>query len=345
MIRALFRIAAVVAVVSFSLGVASRGGVASAKGTTQINFRQAWIPDQLYVPYMTALDKGYYGKEGIKFVNQVGSGAGTSTKLVGSGSTPIGKGGASVVLQAIAAGIPITIVMTEDQNDPSGVCALKSSGIKTGRDLLGKTIATSPGDTTQAEVIAAMRKSGLDPSSIHWVNVDPAQWESALVGKRVDAIGCDLSSQPVDFAAQGVQVSTISVAKLGLKVPYQTVFVNNSYLKTHRSVVRAFVLATLQGYRYAVEHPAYGGKAVHHHYPEADASIITKKWKTSFPFLHSSATKKYGTGWNNKASFKNLVALLKSSGQLTTSLNLNKVYTNSVLQSIPLKDRKIAKLH
>ena len=63
---------------------------ATPRPMTDILFRQAWLPDDLYVPFITAQDQGYFNDQGIRFVNQIGSGAGTSTKVVASGSVPIG---------------------------------------------------------------------------------------------------------------------------------------------------------------------------------------------------------------------------------------------------------------
>jgi polar amino acid transport system substrate-binding protein len=81
--------------------------------------------------------------------------------------------------------------------------------------------------------------------------MDPNLWIDALLAKRVDAIGCYISNQPVDLAAQGVDVDVLTVAELGLYLPGQVVFVNNDFLANNQDLVKGFVEATLQGYRYA----------------------------------------------------------------------------------------------
>jgi NitT/TauT family transport system substrate-binding protein len=322
-----------------------QGNIASAAGLINIPFQQAWIPDNIYLPYMAALDQGYYARYGIHFVNQVGSGAGTSTKVVGAGSAPLGNGGAAIVLQAIAAGVPITIIMTENQQDPSGICALKSRGIRTARDLLGKRIAASAGDTVQQDVVLALNDAGLDPTSIHWVTVAPATKETLLAAGRVDAITCSLLSQPIDLQERGVAIITLSVAALGLQVPFLTTFVNNDFLRRHRALVQSFLRATVQGYRFVAAHPALAASDEHHHYPEVAVATVERQWQLSVPFLTSPIVDRYGFGWNDAARFQKLIAALVKGGQLAHPLDPTAVFTNSVLQSIPLSERTIQQLH
>ncbi len=345
MYRALVRMTFCLVLLGVSICWSSRGVISSAHGLaslTEVQMLQATRPSLDFVPYVAALDQGYYARNGIAFVNRVGTSSGASTKIVGAGSVPIGLASISVVMQAIAVGVPITIVMTQDQEDPSAVCALKSSGIKTAKDLEGKSIATSPGSAPQVEISLAMKQAGLDPTTIRWVNMAPEERQPALVAKRVDATTCILTGSTL---TNGLSLNTISVASLGLHVPFEAVFVNNDYLRQHSAIVRSFVRATLQGITYAVAHPAWAAAAVHKHYPVVKTSDIKKQWPADWSYLRSAATDRYGIGWNDKAQYQVLVGVLVKGGLLSHPLDVNKVFTNTILQSIPLSERQISGLH
>ncbi len=314
---------------------------ATPRPMTDILFRQAWLPDDLYVPFITAQDKGYYNDQGIRFVNQIGSGAGTSTKVVASGSVPIGKGAASVVVQAIAEGLPITIILTEHQSDPGAVCSLPEKGIKTGKDLEGISITTSPGDAGQPVLMAAMRHAGLDADSLKWVIMDPNLWVEALLAKRVDAIGCYISNQPVDLAAKGVNVDVLTVADLGLYLPGQVVFVNNDFLANNRELVKGFIEATLQGYKYALDNPDDAAKIMSKYYPEITEDVIKAKWEIIQKVWFSPATDANGFGWNDPAAYENLQTILTDTGLLSTKVDFSKALDNSILEEIDMGMRTL----
>jgi ABC-type nitrate/sulfonate/bicarbonate transport system substrate-binding protein len=314
---------------------------ATPRPMTDILFRQAWLPDDLYVPFITAQDKGYYTDQGIRFVNQIGSGAGTSTKVVATGSVPIGKGAASVVVQAIAEGLPITIILTEHQSDPGAVCSLPEKGIKTGKDLEGISITTSPGDAGQPVLMAAMHNAGLDADSLKWVIMDPNLWVEALLAKRVDAIGCYISNQPVDLAAQGVNVDVLTVADLGLYLPGQVVFVNNDFLANNREIVKGFVEATLQGYKYALDNPDDAAKIMSKYYPEITEDVIKAKWEIIQRVWFSPATDTYGFGWNDTGAYENLQTILTDTGLLSTKVDFSKALDNSILEEIDMGMRTL----
>jgi NitT/TauT family transport system substrate-binding protein len=307
----------------------------------EVLFRQAWLPDDLYVPFMVALDKEFYAENGIRFVNQIGSGAGTSTKVVGSGAVPIGKGAASVVVQAIAEGLPITIILTEHQSDPGAVCSLPETGIQTGEDLEGISITTSPGDAGQPVLVAAMRQAGLDADSLNWVIMDPNLWIDALLSKRVDAIGCYISNQPVDLAAQGVDVDVLTVAELGLFLPGQVVFVNNDFLANNRDLVKGFVEATLQGYRYAKDNPDEAAQIMSKYYPEITEDVIKAKWDVIQEVWFSPATDENGFGWNDPEAYRELENILTETGLLTESVDFERALDNSILDEIDMSLRNL----
>lgn len=307
----------------------------------EILFRQAWLPDDLYVPFMVAQDKGFFDERGIRFVNQIGSGAGTSTRVVGSGSIPIGKGAASVVVQAIAEGLPITIVLTEHQSDPGAVCSLPEAGIETGEDLEGISITTSPGDAGQPVLVAAMRNAGLDADSLNWVLMDPNLWIEALLAQRVDAIGCYISNQPVDLAAQGVEVDVLTVADLGLFLPGQVVFVNNDFLADNRDLVKGFVEATLLGYKDAKEDPDEAARIMSKYYPEITEDVIKAKWEIIQEVWFSPATAEHGFGWNDPQAYENLQAILTDTGLLTEPVDFSTALDNSILEEIDMSLRTL----
>src|SRR6516225_11830538 len=73
-------------------------------------------------------------------------------------------------------------------NSPQGFYWLKSSGIKSVKDLAGKKIGNPPADAARALWPALAKANGVDPSSVTWVNVGPTAKLASLKAGAVDAV-------------------------------------------------------------------------------------------------------------------------------------------------------------
>ena len=134
-----------------------------AHALDKVTYQLGWIPTGEYAPYFAGVEKGFYKDEGIELVMSRGFGSGDTVKKVAGGGAMLGEADIStVMLAAIREKAPVKCLMSEYTQSPHSIFVLESSGIKSVKDLAGKKIATSPGNSHQVYFPLLARLEGID---------------------------------------------------------------------------------------------------------------------------------------------------------------------------------------
>src|SRR6202045_4335187 len=120
---------------------------AAAQAPDKLTVRFTWKLKGEYAPLFVALDKGYYQAEGLDVDLAEGSGAQTVLKLLASGTEKVGYGPAVAAAQAVSQGLPVKVVALHQTKAPMGVISFPDIALKTPKDLEGKRLAVSVGET------------------------------------------------------------------------------------------------------------------------------------------------------------------------------------------------------
>lgn len=164
------------------------GGFASAQ-TVRVNY----IPILDVTPLFVAIDKGYFTAEGLTIVPtpSTGGSAGIPGLMAGAFDLMYGNVVSTVTAQQQGFKLEVVAAGTKVYPDPvesSGIVVRAADGIKTGKDLEGKTVAVN----TRNNIIwlfarAWIAKTGGDPSKVTFKEVPFPQMPDALRGKQIDA--------------------------------------------------------------------------------------------------------------------------------------------------------------
>src|SRR4029453_13174173 len=160
---------------------------APAAAQQKLDFILNWVPGGDHAPYYYAKKLGWYAKEGIDLNLEPGKGSMLAVQKVGSGGNPIGLADMGNVLIAKGKGADTVGVFNVYANSPQGLYWLKSSGIKSVKDLAGKKIGNPAGDGARTIWPALAKANGMDPASVTWVNIDANAKLAALKSKSIDA--------------------------------------------------------------------------------------------------------------------------------------------------------------
>ena len=154
---------------------------------TKLDFVLNWVPGGDHAPYYYANKMGWYAKEGLQVNLEPGKGSALVVQKVGAGANPIGLADMGNMLVGRGKGAEMVGVFNVYANSPQGVYWLKSSGIKSIKDLAGKKIGNPAGDGARSVWPALAKNNGLDPKSVIWVNIDANAKLAALKSKAIDA--------------------------------------------------------------------------------------------------------------------------------------------------------------
>ena len=164
------------------------------KSLTPVTLTLDWVYQGPNDGFMIAQDKGFYREAGLDVAITPGKGSGTTAQLVASKATQFGFCDGFVVGNSVAKGMGIKTVGSIYRRNPAAIMVLANSGIKTPKDLEGKTLAMTAGSAQFQQWPAFVKGAGIDGSKIQIVNIDPAGVGPALISGQVPTPSAAMSS-------------------------------------------------------------------------------------------------------------------------------------------------------
>jgi NitT/TauT family transport system substrate-binding protein len=148
-----------------------------------------FVPTGEYVPHYTALEKGWYRDEGLDVKIVRGQGSADTVKRIAAGQGEVGISDISALIAARAnTDVKVKAIALWYRRPPHGIFVRADSPIKTPKELEGKKLAISPGNSHQILWPVFERLSGLKPNSVTWVTMDAASMPPSLIKGATDAV-------------------------------------------------------------------------------------------------------------------------------------------------------------
>lgn len=251
------------------------GEAEPSEPTTPLTFQLNWVAGGSMAGYSTAQAAGFYEDNGLDVTIVPGNGAANTAQLVASGQAKIGAADGTTAAQLIAKGAPITVVATIYQSNANSVQSLVGSGIKTVDDLVGRTVGVPSGSSQTTMLPLLFEANDIDVSEVNLVNMPPASMVQALLQGEVDAILGSTDSYGIQLDQQeGGEHIDIPFATNGVPTVGTSIIVNSDWLKDNGDTVKAFVAASLDGWRLFSEDVDAAVEAVTSQYSSANPELV-----------------------------------------------------------------------
>jgi NitT/TauT family transport system substrate-binding protein len=298
-----------------------------------VTMRLGWTMEGQYLPYVWALDQGYFAAEGIDVKILEGRGSGNTAQLVGAKTDTFGGADASSAALARAEGAPVKVIATFIQRSEGTVVSYAASRITKPADLIGKKVATSQGSSSAALFQVMLKASGIPESKIDLVGVQSTAKVASLLQRRVDAITGLMTSECVlvKQKSPGQQIACMPMADFGVKSLGAGLIVNDDTLKQDPDLVRRFVLASTRGWTEAVKDPAKAAVMGKKDFPLTSTAILQAQLEALVPFMHSHDSLGHPIGWMAEADWRDTIATLRSYMGLTSAAPVADYYTDEFL--------------
>src|SRR5437588_3309532 len=189
---------------------------AAAQAPDKLTVRFTWKLKGEYAPLFVALDKGYYKAEGLDVDLAEGSGAQTVLKLLAGGNEKFGYGPAVSAAQAISQGLPVKVVALYQTKAPMGVISFPDVPLKTPKDLEGKKLAISVGETFGDMLGPFCRINHIDIDKIQRIQTDASARSSQFLTRKIDVMSVYLSNEwPQIEKRANVKFNVLRVSEFG----------------------------------------------------------------------------------------------------------------------------------
>ncbi|HEY6133387.1 MAG TPA: ABC transporter substrate-binding protein [Rubrivivax sp.] len=307
-------------------------GIAAASASAQdaVSLRLNWYLGGLHVPYYYGKEMGFFKQEGIDLTINEGRGSGNTVQVVAAGSDTFGMADSSSLITTASKGADVKSVMSLLNSTGFSVVSLASAGIRTPKDLEGKSLAVSPGDPLGQLFRALAAANKLDINTIKFVQVDPAAKVVAVLEKRVDALLGGADDQFFLIKYKGVEPHALRYADHGANIVGMTILTTGNLIKSKPDLVRRFVRASVRSWEEAKKNPQAAVDAAMKVKPDLNRQSTLDQMMVDFELL-DSANSKGKVGMGAQADWDQTISLLKQYRDLDTKEPWTTFHTNEFL--------------
>jgi NitT/TauT family transport system substrate-binding protein len=320
--------AAVVLAASGSLTSATAANPAGAQPLHKVTLRLPWLAGAYAAPFLLANARGYYKQAGFDVSIGEGKGSSITAQTVASGSDTFGIADVSAIALVISKGGPVKVVFCFTQSTPMGFIHDPDVVIKTPRDIIGHPIITSPGDITRQILKAVLAKGGVPEQRITYRMIDPSAYFSTFKNTP-GAIMLGFST--VDLQnAQKVDPKAVFTpfTDFGINTLSYSLFTGTRMIQQHPDEVRAFVAASVKGWRATQADPAAAVEATVAAFPQADKTVVANGMPWVLKLTHTPASKGKPLGWMAASDWTQTLDILHTYVGMDTVKPLADYYTN-----------------
>jgi len=293
-----------------------------------------WATNPYHAPILAAQQLGYYQEEDIKLAILEPADPSDVTELVGLGTMDFGVKAMIHTVAARVKGYPVTSIGTLLDEPPTGLIALKSSGISTFQDIVGKRVG----------YIGEFGKKIIDDLA-KLAGIEPGSYETVRIGMNVtDAICRDVIDTGIGFInfqlveleerrGETVFLRIDQLAGLGCCCFCSIQFIVPERSLAQKNLVMNFLRATQRGAAFTTEHPEEAFEIICQAKPFLRSALYEKIFLRTLPFFSRNLLN-VDRDWQKVGRYTKHLQIIDDSFDIT------QCYTNEFLPESPYSDLK-----
>lgn len=285
---------------------------------------------------------GFFERNGIDVSSiEIGTGSPDAMRSVGRGQSDFAFGDLPTMATAVSQGVPDVALVAVNQKSPMSLCTLANKHpIHSPGDLKGLTMGLDYKGSTFIFYKTLIAANGIPRSAVKERPVTEP-YENFLLTGKVDAITCyvDAELPTIEQAAKKQNLGPISVvlgADHGFNALGSGLVTSRKMIQQKPDLVRRFVKAYMESFRWVMAHPAQAAQIVADSNPETknDAPLFQAQLQADIKDTFTSpTTKSDGLGYMSPAAWKATVDTLAKQKVITKAPPVSSLYQNSFVQS------------
>jgi NitT/TauT family transport system substrate-binding protein len=327
-IRLLARRAALLALVAALVSGAPPPAAEAQKKMEKVTLRLNWYAYGEHAGFAYGLKKGIYESDGIDLQILEGNGSGPVVQAIGAGSDRFGYADAYTMAGLVAKGLPVKMIADFVQTSPLSIIYFADKPIKGPKDLEGKKVSFTAGDSIHQAFQALLKVNSVDKAKVQEVYFDPRGKMAAVMAGQVDAMGGYYTTQAGQLEEQTKKkVAYFRYVDFGVNALSQGLLINTKHLGD-RDVNCRMVRASSKAWSEAARSPEEAARILVEMFPKAGAvELNLQQWKDTVALMTTPSSKGKAAGWMASADWDNLLSLQKTYGQIQTRAPAD-YYTN-----------------
>lgn len=256
---------------------------------TQVTLVLDFVPNAVHAGIYRALASGYYRRENIDLKVIQPTSTADTLKLIDAGKADFGLADGIDVAEQIDLGRDAKAIMALAQRPLGGLITLQSEGLTSARQLEGKTVGITgvPSDAAVLDTIVA--GAGGAPSRVHTVTIG-FNGVQDLENQKVAAFTGFWPADGVQLQVSGFPINSFKLDENGGPAyPGLVVFSTRQRIDQDPPLMRAFVAATVHGYRDTLADPQASLKDLLGENPSLQRTFTTASLQAYLPLFQADA--------------------------------------------------------
>ncbi|HEY2526459.1 MAG TPA: ABC transporter substrate-binding protein [Xanthobacteraceae bacterium] len=278
-----------------ALTITSSGAFAADKVIYQLD----WLASgEETFPYV-AQKEGYFAAQNLEVEIRIGRGTTDVLAKMAKGKAEFGSGGLGLMRAAAQGPMPVNAVLSIFNKQPDAIFTYEGSGIKTIKDLAGKTVTTATFTSSNAlwPVIASI--NGVDLTKVKLIETDPTATAVMVATGKADAlINWVTSGGEIEAVLKDAGKKTVVLpwSEFGLDGYGLSLFASNAEVANRPDIVARFVAACEKGIQFSIAHPETAAKDLKAAVPLVDLDAVIIEVKTTIAVTKNEISDKFGMG-------------------------------------------------
>lgn len=310
------------------------GSATMASAADKVVLLLNWYNYGEHAPFYYGIDKGNFAKEGIDLEIQEGRGSGVTVQATAAGSATFGYADFGTMVKAAVKGAPVKAVGVMLQTSPMAAQGFADKNIRTPKDVIGKTVVSTPGDSFSQMWPAVLKVNGIDEKQVKAISGDAPTKRNAVIAGQADILLGNVNDQkPLIEEATGKPVYAMMFADFGVNAVNNAIIVKPELLASNPDLVRRFLRAAQLSADEAKKNPEAAVDAMLKVNPKAGKrETLLTSWNVTRPLLHTPLTQdKPALQADPKDIANTLDILAKYSGVEVDPAQVDKYYTSDFL--------------
>jgi NitT/TauT family transport system substrate-binding protein len=311
----------------------------SSEAADKIKFQLDWIIEGKHVPFFVARDRGFFEKNGLDVTLLEGKGSANSATFIDTGQADYSYGDFLTAVQVMSKGGKNRSIGVGMTYNGGGFIFLESSGIKSPKDLEGKSFGTNPGDFAFVLLPAVAGASGFDHNKVTIKTMEPAVRTPALFEGKIDIMsgtnGSSIQRMAVLGKRQGKQIKYLFFGDMGLETYGHVLQTREDRIKNNPDQVQRLVSAVFDAWAWSLKNRKEAFEIFMKANPQKDRDISLAQMEAGLGDVEDRETKEHGLGYMKDAMMKKSVDIANKYFKLSPAVDYKMTYTNQFIRKNP----------
>jgi putative hydroxymethylpyrimidine transport system substrate-binding protein len=304
--------------------------VIQPQGSKRVELMLDYFPNADHAGIYAAQAGGHFRQAGLDVKLRTPPDPAAPLEQLAAGRVDVAISYTPDVLRARDRGLRVVAIGALVQEPLTSIISLPRAGIRSPRDLAGKTVGTAGIDYQTAFLRTVAREAGVDPDAVRERNVGFGL-VPALLTRKVDAIlGGFWNYEGVQLALEGRRPRIIRIGRAGVPSYDELVFVaNEDALERDAAKLRAFIGAVQRGTRDLRRDPGKAIDGLLDANPDLDPRLQRAVVRVTLPLFFPPQGRPFG--WQDPRQWNTFAAWMADNDLLRRGPDASAAFTNELL--------------